>query len=211
MEGLFRNPGLYQPLRMRWHFQPPGLQYLWLSSMIPLSFWFWIVKAYIPLRRKNICVGSWRWLRPPTPEFCVGDTDMLVSKNTKTPDAKLKICVTQTQNFRIGHVHFMFFVLISFAFGKPIFQWNMGLRLPPTVENRRGTICKCPLIYFDLVRWLVSGGNQTPMCSMRAGFQVMYYVWWFSECAHSELNNSVGLWTNQYTHKDVILHYIMGV
>ena len=29
----------------------------------------------------------------------------------------------------IGHVHFMFFVLISFALGgqrKPSFQWNMG-------------------------------------------------------------------------------------
>ena len=30
----------------------------------------------------------------------------------------------------VGHVHFMFFVLISFAFcsqRKPSFQWNMGL------------------------------------------------------------------------------------
>ena len=29
----------------------------------------------------------------------------------------------------VGHVHFMFFVLISFAFGsqsEPSFQWNMG-------------------------------------------------------------------------------------
>ena len=33
------------------------------------------------------------------------------------------------QNFRVDHVHIMFFVLISFAFGgqrKPSFQWNMG-------------------------------------------------------------------------------------
>ena len=31
----------------------------------------------------------------------------------------------------VGHVHFMFFVLISFAFcsqRKPSFQWNMGLK-----------------------------------------------------------------------------------
>ena len=30
---------------------------------------------------------------------------------------------------RVGHVHFMFFVLISFALGrrKPSFQWNIGL------------------------------------------------------------------------------------
>ena len=30
----------------------------------------------------------------------------------------------------VGHVHFMFFVLISFAFSsqrKPSFRWNMGL------------------------------------------------------------------------------------
>ena len=35
----------------------------------------------------------------------------------------------QTQNFCVGHVHFMFFVQISFVFGaqrKPHFQWNMG-------------------------------------------------------------------------------------
>ena len=32
----------------------------------------------------------------------------------------------------VGHVHFMFFVLISFAFcsqRKPFFRWNMGFRL----------------------------------------------------------------------------------
>ena len=89
-----------------------------------------------------------RWVTPPTQEFCVRYTNMLVSKNAKTPDAKPKICITptpnpnasqwnigcvgyQTQNFRIGHVHFMFFVLISFAFGgqrKPRFQWNMGFK-----------------------------------------------------------------------------------
>ena len=31
----------------------------------------------------------------------------------------------------VGHVHFMFFVLITFAFSsqrKPSFQWNMGLK-----------------------------------------------------------------------------------
>ena len=33
----------------------------------------------------------------------------------------------------VGHVHFMFFVLISFVFcsqRKPSFRWNMGLRVP---------------------------------------------------------------------------------
>ena len=35
-------------------------------------------KAYIPLRRKIPGVGGWCWAMPPTPEFCVGDTNMLV-------------------------------------------------------------------------------------------------------------------------------------
>ena len=50
----------------------------------------------IPLRRKTICVGSLRWLRPSTPQFRFGYTNMLVSKNAKiyvTPNAKSKICV----------------------------------------------------------------------------------------------------------------------
>ena len=75
---------------------------------------------------------------------------MLVSKNAKicgTPNTKYKICVTPNAkpqrepmeyrlrwvpnwNFCVGHVHFMLFVLISFALGnqrKPSLQWNMGL------------------------------------------------------------------------------------
>ena len=77
---------------------------------------------------------------------------MLVSENAKmcvSPDAKHKICVSPMQNpnasewnigcvgslalgLCVGHVHFIFFVLISFALGsrrKQSFQWNMGLRL----------------------------------------------------------------------------------
>ena len=48
-------------------------------------------KAYIPLQRKIPGVGGWRWLSPPTPLFCDGDTNMLVSENAKiciSPDAK---------------------------------------------------------------------------------------------------------------------------
>ena len=64
----------------------------------------------------------------------------------QTPDAKPKICVSpdakprrQPVEYRwrwvlalglcVGHVHFIFFVLISFALGsrrRPSFQWNMG-------------------------------------------------------------------------------------
>ena len=54
------------------------------------------------------------------------------------PDAKPKrkpveyrLRWVPTQNSGVGHVHFIFFVLISFALGsqrEPNFQWNMGLR-----------------------------------------------------------------------------------
>ena len=48
-------------------------------------------KAYIPPERKIPGVGAWRWAMPPTPGFCIGDTNMLVSKMWKFafPDAKL--------------------------------------------------------------------------------------------------------------------------
>ena len=55
------------------------------------------LKPIFHCNAKTICVGSWHWLRPPTPQFRVGDTNMLVSKNAKicsTPNAKYKICVT---------------------------------------------------------------------------------------------------------------------
>ena len=43
----------------------------------------------------------------------------------------------------IGHVHFVFFVLISFAFcsqRKPSFQWNMGLRDIPQNKTNNNNI-----------------------------------------------------------------------
>ena len=64
---------------------------------------------------------------------------MLVSKTlkfalppTQNPNAsQWNICRvgSPAQNSRVGHVHLMFFVLISLALGsqrKPSFQWNMG-------------------------------------------------------------------------------------
>ena len=59
------------------------------------------LKAYIPLRHKTIHVGSLHWLRPPMPQFRVGDTNMLVSKKAKicvTPNSKHKICITPNAN-----------------------------------------------------------------------------------------------------------------
>ena len=107
-------------------------------------------KAYIPRRRNIPGVGGWRWAMHPTPEFCVGDTiNMLVSWSQRNPTQNHKICVlphakpkrkpveyrlrwVPTQNAGVGHVHFKFFVYISFAFGtqrESHFQWNMGLTL----------------------------------------------------------------------------------
>ena len=77
------------------------------------------------------------------PEFCVGDTNMLVSCSqrkfasspTPTPDASqwnIGGVGPSGVGAGVGHVHFMFFVLISFAFcsqHKPSFQWNMGLKV----------------------------------------------------------------------------------
>ena len=100
-------------------------------------------KAYIPLRRKIPGVRVWRWAMPPTPEFDVGDTNMLEPTQTlkiafyprrksKRKPVEYRLLGVPTQNSGVGHVHFMFFVLISFAFSsqhKPSFQWNMGLRV----------------------------------------------------------------------------------
>ena len=106
-------------------------------------------KAYISLRSKTIGVGSWRWLRPPMPQFCFGYTNMLVSKNTKicvTPTRNLKFAFpptrnpnacqwnigctgSQTQISHFGHVHFMFFVSIAFALGS---QFPGEYKLKPT-------------------------------------------------------------------------------
>ena len=74
--------------------------------------------------------------QPPTPPN---------AKISVTSDAKPKICVTPDASqwniggvrssgigAGVGHVHFRFFVSISFAFGsqrKRSFQWNMGLTL----------------------------------------------------------------------------------
>ena len=53
---------------------------------------------------------------------------------TPTPDASqwnIGGFGSPTQDFRVGHVHFMLFMSISFASGtqrKLVFQWNMGLK-----------------------------------------------------------------------------------
>ena len=58
------------------------------------------------------------------------------SPNTKPQHESVEYKISRLRwvpntKFCVGHVHLMFFVLISFAFGgqrKPSIQWNMGLR-----------------------------------------------------------------------------------
>ena len=56
---------------------------------------------------------------------------------------------SQMQNFRVGHAHFMLFVLISFALvtqREPSLQWNMGLNVigttPPPPKKKKKEITK---------------------------------------------------------------------
>ena len=106
-------------------------------------------KAYIPLQLKIPGVGGWRLAMAPMPEFCVWDTNRLVSCSQRKP-LNLRHPKRQTLKFAlpptptpdacqwniggvgpsgvatgVGHVHFMFFVFCSQR--KPSFQWNMGL------------------------------------------------------------------------------------
>ena len=104
---------------------------------------------------QNVRVRALHWSRPPMPEFRIGDTNMLVSKNAEmcvAPGAKPKTCVTPNAkpqrlsvkyrlrwvpNAKFSHWQctFHLFLLISFAFGgqrKPSIQWSMGFRIKNT-------------------------------------------------------------------------------
>ena len=103
-----------------------------------------ICKAYIPLRRKQI------GLVPQRHYFVLGIPTCWYLKMLKfafPPTQNIKFAFPPTQNpnasqwnidyvgslalgLCVGHVHFIIFVLISFALGsrrKRSFQWNMGL------------------------------------------------------------------------------------
>ena len=74
--------------------------------------------AHMTLRHKTICIGSWRWLRPSTPQFLIGDTNMLASKNGK-------MCVTPERwpcRFHVACVNLG-------SQREPSNQWNIGFRL----------------------------------------------------------------------------------
>ena len=82
-------------------------------------------KAYNPLGCKTTGVGA-------NTIFCVGDTNMLVSKNAiicLTPNEKHKICVSPNANpQRVGHVHFIY-VDVDFIRVGSRFSVEYGLKL----------------------------------------------------------------------------------
>ena len=93
------------------------------------SLWRWtpktnmltkpFLKAYIPLRRKNIYVGSLPWPRPPTQNFEMGVPTCWYLKMlkfafppTRNPNASqwnIGCVGSQTQISCVGHVHFSFY------------------------------------------------------------------------------------------------------
>ena len=106
------------------------------------------LKVYIPLRRKIPGVGGWRWAMPPTPEFCVGDTNMLVYFGV-TPDAsQWNIGWVPTQNTGVGHVHFMFFCVDFICVWYPTrtpFPVEYGLKKADMfVIDRKNILTTCP-------------------------------------------------------------------
>ena len=91
-----------------------------------------ILKAYIPLRRKIRGVGHWLWGAEPKPGpdatyFALGIPKCWYLKMLKFPFPPTQNpnasqwnigCVgSLALGLCIGHVHFIFFVLISFALG----------------------------------------------------------------------------------------------
>ena len=106
-------------------------------------------KAYIPLRCKKVALGPGVGLAPQRHYFALGIPTCWYLKMLKfafPPMQNIKFAFPPTQNpnasqwnigcvgslalgLCVGHVHFIFCVLISFALGsrhKQSFQWNMG-------------------------------------------------------------------------------------
>ena len=128
------------------------------------------------------------WLSPPTPLFCVGDTNMLVSENAKIcvfPDASqwnIGCVGSLALGLCVGHVHFIFFVLIPFALGsrrKRSFQWNMGFRYCIWLHNSMTpvTTATVPLpraagVVQHLLQQLLSVRRFLPVTTTSQGLQV---------------------------------------
>ena len=101
-----------------------------------------MTKANILLRRKIIALGPCVGLEPSTQEFSVTYTNMLVSKNAKTPTPNLKFALPSVKSKRksveyrlrwVPNTNFLRWPCTCFCvdFMYPTqtrFQWNMGLK-----------------------------------------------------------------------------------
>ena len=98
-------------------------------------------KAYIPLQRKKVALGPGVGLALQRHYFVLGIPTCWYPKilkfafpptqNPNTTQWNIGCVGSLALGVCVGHVHFIFFVLISFALGsrrKRSFQWNMGLR-----------------------------------------------------------------------------------
>ena len=66
-------------------------------------------------------------------------SSVLADAQHKRKPVEYRLRWVPTQNSGVGHVHFMFFVLFSFALGsqrKPSFQWNMGFNFFSYFQKR---------------------------------------------------------------------------
>ena len=114
----------------------------WIPWMMPKT------KAYIPLRRKKVALSPGVGLAPQRHYFALGILTCWYLKMlkfafppTQNPNASqwnIGCVGSLALGLCVGHVHFIFFVLISFALGsrrKRSFQWNMGLSVSPFSDH----------------------------------------------------------------------------
>ena len=115
--------------------------YTFINLFIPVCALRHTFKPIFHCDAKPFALGTFAL---PNPKY----TNMLVSfalgdanfsrHPTQNPNASqwnIGCIGSQTQNLCVGHVHFMIFVSISFAFcsqRRPSFQWNVGFRVVKT-------------------------------------------------------------------------------
>ena len=124
-------------------------------------------KAYIPVRRKIFALGiptCWylktrKFVFSPTPNlrFALPPT-----RNHNASQWNIGCVGSPTQNFRVGHVHFFFWVSISFAL-VPVFQWNMGLTV--AIEHNKSK------------SWLLHKHNVNTVATERTYVRSVCTVW----------------------------------
>ena len=105
----------------------------------------------------SFALGDANFLRRPcTFHFLCVDFFALGSKRKPNSQWNIGGVGSLALGLCIGHVHFIFFVLISFASDtrrKPVFQWNMGLKSSITSFTFLWNIINCNTILYEMVNW----------------------------------------------------------